>query len=154
MSDPIRSDKGVRLARGVQVLFESMGYASMTEVKLRSRRRVDVMGINDKGHILVAEVKSSPQDYRTDQKWQDYLEFCDQFFFAVAEDFPTDLIPDDQGLIIADDYHAEIIRPAADFKLNAARRKNMTLRFARQAATRLRFSESDLPSSRVQKSLF
>ena len=154
MSDPVRSDKGVRLARGVQILFESMGYAPMCEVKLRSRRRVDVMGINDKGHILVAEVKSSPQDYRSDTKWQEYLEFCDQFFFAVAEDFPTDLIPDDQGLIIADDYHAEIIRPAMDFKLNAARRKNMTLRFARQAATRLKYAESDLPSARAQKSLF
>ncbi len=151
MTDNPRSDKGVRLARGVQALFESLGYAAMCEVKLKSRRRVDVMGISDKGHIIVAEVKSGPEDYRADNKWQEYLEFCDQFFFAVAEDFPIDMIPEDQGLIIADDYHAEILRPSADFKLNAARRKNMTLRFARQAATRLRSAEI---SQARQKNLF
>ena len=132
-----RSDKGVRLAKSVQALFESMGYASMCEVNLRIRRRVDVMGINDKGHILIAEIKSGAADYRADTKWSDYLEFCDHFFFAVAEDFPIDLLPDDQGLIIADDFHAEMIRPATDYKLNGARRKNVTLRFARQAAFRL-----------------
>lgn len=134
----LRSDKGVRLAKGVQVLFEAMGYASMTEVKLKSRRRVDVMGINDKGRILIAEVKSGPADFRSDTKWQEYLEYCDEFFFAVGEDFPTDLLPDDQGLIIADEFHAEVLRQSQDFKLNAARRKNVILRFARQAATRLR----------------
>ncbi len=132
-----RSDTGVRLAKSVQALFESMGYASMCEVNLRIRRRVDVMGINDKGHILIAEVKSGPADFRADTKWPEYLEFCDSFYFAVSEDFPTDLLPADQGLIIADDFHAEIIRPSVDFKLNAARRKNVTLRFARQAAFRL-----------------
>jgi len=136
MTEP-RSDLGIRLARGVKVLFEAMGYASMTEVQLRSRRRVDVMGINDKGHIIIAEVKSSAADFRSDNKWQEYLEFCDGFYFAVGEDFPTDLLPDDQGLIIADEFHAETLRPSQEFKLNAARRKNVTLRFARQAATRL-----------------
>ncbi|OUR80490.1 hypothetical protein A9Q83_00730 [Alphaproteobacteria bacterium 46_93_T64] len=136
MTEP-RSDLGIRLARGVQVLFEAMGYASMTEVQLRSRRRVDVMGINDKGHIIIAEVKSGPADFRSDTKWQEYLDYCDGFYFAVGEGFPTDLLPDDQGLIIADEFHAEALRPSQEFKLNAARRKNVTLRFARQAATRL-----------------
>ncbi|WP_199899238.1 MmcB family DNA repair protein [Sneathiella glossodoripedis] len=138
-----RSDKGVRLARSVQNLFEQMGYASMCEVNLRIRRRVDVMGINDKGHILIAEIKSSVADFRSDGKWAEYLDFCDGYFFAVDEDFPTDLLPQDQGLIIADDFHAEIIRPAPDSKLNAARRKNITLRFARQAAYRLSQSSSE-----------
>ncbi|MCG8494292.1 MAG: MmcB family DNA repair protein [Sneathiellales bacterium] len=133
-----RSDLGVRLAGGVQVLFTALGYSSMMEVKLRSGRRVDVMGINEKGHILVAEVKSGAADFRSDGKWHEYLEFCDGFYFAVADDFPLDLLPEDQGLIIADPYHAEILRPSQDFKLNAARRKNVTLRFARQAAERLR----------------
>ncbi len=133
-----RSDLGKRLAGGVQVLFTALGYASMTEVKLRSGRRVDVMGINEKGHILVAEVKSGPADFRGDGKWEDYLEFCDGFYFAVADDFPLDLLPEDQGLIIADPFHAEILRPSRDFTLNATRRRNVTLRFARQAAERLR----------------
>lgn len=132
-----RSDLGVRLAKGVQILFEAMGYASMTEVNLRSGRRVDVMGLNDKGRVIIAEVKSSAADFRSDHKWQEYLDYCDGFYFAVGEEFPTDLLPSEQGLIIADQFDADIIRPSQEFKLNAARRKNVTLRFARQAATRL-----------------
>jgi hypothetical protein len=138
-----RSDKGVRLAKAVQELFAQMGYASLMEVNLRIKRRVDVMGINDKGHILIAEVKSSVADFKSDAKWPEYLDFCDGYYFAVDEEFPTDLLPEDQGLIIADEFHAEIIRPAPDLKLNAARRKNATLRFARQAAFRLSQSQSE-----------
>ncbi len=35
----------------------------------------------------------------------------------------------------------KILRPSGDFKLNAARRKNITLRFARQAAQRQRSAD-------------
>ena len=35
------------------------------------------------------EIKSSLEDFRTDRKWRDYLDYCDSFFFAVAEDFPA-----------------------------------------------------------------
>lgn len=132
------SDLGQRLARGVQSLLEDMGFASLTEVTLKTGRRVDVMGISKKGQILVVEIKSGPADFRSDEKWENYLEFCDEYYFAVDENFPTELLPEEQGLIIADGFQAEIIRPSQDFKLNAARRKNMTLRFARQAAQRLK----------------
>jgi hypothetical protein len=132
-----RSDKGVRLAKGVQVLLTAMGYESLREVKLRTGRRVDVMGINSKGRIVVVEVKSGPADYRVDEKWTDYLEFCDEYYFAVDEDFPQDLLPKDQGLIIADGFGGAIVTPSVDFKLNASRRKNVILRYARIAARRL-----------------
>lgn len=143
MSDQ-RSDAGKRLAKGVQALFYDLGYASMTEVNLKIRRRVDVMGLNDKGRLIIAEVKSSAADFRSDSKWHEYLDFCDEFYFAVDENFPIDLLPEDQGLIITDGFHAEIIRPSIDFKLNAARRKNTTLRFARQAAQRFRLLSGPL----------
>lgn len=136
-----RSDKGVRLARGVQLLLHNMGYDSLNEVKLRTRRRVDVMGINEKGRIIVVEVKSGPADFRVDEKWTEYLEFCDEFYFAVAEDFPTDLLPDDHGLIIADNFGGSVLRASPDFKLNGTRRRNVTLRFARIAARRLLSAE-------------
>ena len=132
-----RSDKGARLARGVQLLLHQMGYDSLTEVKLRIRRRVDVMGINDKGRIIVVEVKSGPADFRVDAKWTDYLEFCDEFYFAVDTDFPKDLLPGNHGLIVADNFGGAILRASNDFNLNAARRRNVTLRFARIAARRL-----------------
>ncbi|MCR9212787.1 MAG: MmcB family DNA repair protein [Proteobacteria bacterium] len=139
-----RSDKGIRLARGVQHLLVSMGYEAMAEVKLRSRRRVDVMGINDKGRIIIVEVKSSTADFQTDSKWPEYLEFCDEYYFAVDADFPRDMLPEEHGLIIADNYGGEILRPSPDYKLNAARRRNVTLRFARIAARRLLAAEDPL----------
>ena len=137
-----RSDKGVRLAKGVQVLLTAMGYESLREVKLRSGRRVDVMGINSKGRILVVEVKSSAADFRVDEKWTDYLEFCDEYYFAVDENFPQDLLPPEQGLIIADGFGGAMVTPSVDFKLNASRRKNVILRFARIAARRLAAAEN------------
>ncbi|MEH6527905.1 MAG: MmcB family DNA repair protein [Sneathiella sp.] len=137
-----RSDKGVRLAKGVQVLLTAMGYESLREVKLRTGRRVDVMGINSKGRIIVVEVKSGPADFRVDEKWTEYLEFCDEYYFAVDEDFPQNLLPTDQGLIIADGFGGAIVTPSADFKLNASRRRNVILRFARIAARRLNTPET------------
>ncbi|HAI33117.1 MAG TPA: DNA repair protein MmcB-related protein, partial [Thalassospira sp.] len=54
--------------------------------------------------------KSSVEDFRVDQKWQSYLDYCDRFFFAVPMHFPKDLIPEDVGLIVADRFEAAIIR--------------------------------------------
>ncbi|WP_288905264.1 MmcB family DNA repair protein [uncultured Sneathiella sp.] len=143
MSDS-RSDKGTRLARGVQKLLHDMGYDSLMEVKLRIRRRVDVMGINEKGRIIIVEVKSGPADYRVDEKWSEYLQFCDEFYFAVDAEFPQDLLPYNHGLIIADAFGGAIVRTSADFNLNAARRRNVTLRFARIAARRLLETENPI----------
>jgi len=143
MSDS-RSDKGTRLARGVQKHLHDMGYDSLMEVKLRIRRRVDVMGINEKGRIIIVEVKSGPADYRVDEKWSEYLQFCDEFYFAVDAEFPQDLLPDNHGLIIADAFGGAIVRTSADFNLNAARRRNVTLRFARIAARRLLETENPI----------
>lgn len=46
-------------------------------------------------------------------------------------------MPERTGLIVADAYDAQIIRPAALVALNAARRKSETQRLARTAMRRL-----------------
>jgi hypothetical protein len=99
--------------------------------------RVDVMGLGPKGEIWVIECKSSRADFQTDSKWQGYLEWCDRYFWAVDCDFPTDLLPEQTGLIIADAYDAEIIRMAPEHKLAPARRKVVIQKFASHAARRL-----------------
>ncbi len=100
-------------------------------------RRVDVMALGPKGEIWVIECKSSRADFQTDAKWEGYLDWCDRYFWAVDEDFPTDLLPVDTGLIIADAYNAEIIRMAPETKLAGARRSVLIRKFARHAARRL-----------------
>ncbi|MEM0943885.1 MAG: MmcB family DNA repair protein, partial [Pseudomonadota bacterium] len=91
------------------------------------------------------EVKSSRADFQADGKWPGYLSWCDRFFFAVPAAFPEALLPQDQGLIRADAYGAEVVRPAPLDRLAAARRKAITLRFARLAAERLARQGSSLP---------
>ena len=94
------------------------------------------MALGPKGEVWIIECKSSRADFQSDHKWEGYLPWCDRFFWAVDIDFPTELLPDDTGLIIADGYDAEIIRIGPETKLAAARRKVMTQKFARHAAVR------------------
>lgn len=128
---------GQLLARGVARHLVSHGFVCVEELVPTRGLRVDVMALGPKGEIWVVECKSSRADFTSDTKWQGYLEWCDRFFWAVDEEFPTDLLPEETGLIIADPYDGEIIRMAPEDKLAAARRKVMIQKFATHAARRL-----------------
>lgn len=95
------------------------------------------MGLGPKGELWVVECKSSRADYQSDCKWQGYLEWCDRYFWAVDQTFPTEVLPDGTGLIIADAFDAEIIRMAPEDRLSPARRKAMVQKIATHAARRL-----------------
>lgn len=126
------------IVRGTERLLVDMGLNSIREFSLSNGRRVDVAALGKDGRIAFVEVKSSLADFRSDDKWHTYLEYCDTFYFAVAPDFPQDVLPGRHGLIIADRYGAEILRPDSEEKtIKAARRKAVTLKFARAAAGRL-----------------
>jgi hypothetical protein len=128
----------LKLARGVCRHLEALGYGALTEFPLGNGRRADVIAINDRGDTAIVEIKSSLVDFATDQKWPEYREFCDLFYFAVALDFPRELIPESCGLIIADEYGAEVLRPSGHLAMNGSRRKAQLLRFAVTASQRLR----------------
>lgn len=134
---PIPGSVADGITRGVVRLMNDMGFAPLTEFKLTNKRRVDIAALNREGQFVVIEVKSSVADFRADNKWHEYLDFCDYFYFAIDTDFPRDLIPDDCGLIIADSHEAAIIRPAEQITMNGNRRRTQTLRFARTGAQRL-----------------
>ncbi len=125
------------LARGVCRSLFHLGYTCLTEFSLTTRRRVDVIAMDAGGIITIVEVKSSIEDFRSDRKWREYRDFCDYFFFAVAEDFPREILPEDCGLLIADSHGAAIVRQAPQLQLNGARRRAQTLRFAHIAGQRL-----------------
>lgn len=126
------------LARGVARALAQRGFATLAEVSLANGRRADVLGLGRGGELVIVEVKSSVQDFRSDGKWRDYREFCDRFYFAVPAEFPRGLIPEDCGLIVADGFGAAILREAPAALLAPARRKAMTLRFAILGSERLR----------------
>ena len=132
------ADPAPLLARGVARLLSEMGYACLAEFRLRSGRRVDVVGLDGNGRLVVVEIKRSVADFRADGKWPEYLAYCDAFYFAVPGGFPVELLPDDTGLMLADRYGAEIVRLApGNPPLHASRRREVLIRFAQAAAGRL-----------------
>ena len=135
--DMPRAMPGQLLARGVSRHLLGHDFVTLEEVVPAPGLRVDVMGLGPRGEIWVVECKSGRADFMTDRKWQGYLDWCDRFFWAVDSGFPTDLLPQDTGLILADGYGAEILRMGPEMPLAAARRKAMVQKFARQAALRL-----------------
>jgi len=135
-----RPDVTLAVRTGATRCLIHAGYAPIWEFKLANNRRADICGLSQKGELVIVEVKSGVEDFKTDLKWPEYAPYCDLFYFAVAPDFPTDLIPSTKGqapgLIVADMFGAEIVRPAPRFDLAPARRKSVTLRFAGHAAVR------------------
>ena len=128
---------GQMLQRGVSRHLVGHGFACVEELVPARGLRVDVMALGPKGEVWVVECKSCRADFTSDTKWQGYLEWADRFFFAVDEDFPTELLPEEQVLIIGDAYTAEIVRMPAEAKLAPARRKVMIQKFGVTAARRL-----------------
>ncbi len=145
--NPAQLMPGQLLARGVCRHLRQHDFMSMEEFVPERGKRVDVMAIGPKGEIWVIECKSSRADFTSDSKWDGYLEWCDRYFWAVDQDFPTDLLPDGTGLIIADSYDAEILRFGPETKLAAARRKVLIQKFARTAALRLQAYRDPKPGS-------
>ncbi|WGH79242.1 MmcB family DNA repair protein [Jannaschia ovalis] len=128
---------GQLLARGVARHLRAHDFMCMEEFTPERGKRLDVMALGPKGEIWVVECKSSRADFTSDLKWEGYLEWSERFFWAVDADFPVDLLPEGSGLILADGFGAEILRMPEMRPMAAARRKALTLRFARCAAGRL-----------------
>jgi hypothetical protein len=49
------------------------------------RLRADVFVLAMSGHIVIVEVKSSVADFRSDLKWPNYQDYCNQFYFAFTK---------------------------------------------------------------------
>lgn len=130
------------ILRGTQRLLRTLDFESLSEITLGNGRRADVLAIGRGGEIWIVEIKSSIADFRADQKWPEYREYCDALLFAVAPDFPTEILPADTGLILADAYAGDLVRSPPAHALTAARRKALTISIARTASMRL-LAQSD-----------
>ena len=126
------------LARGVARWLADLGYESLSEFRLINGRRADVAGIDKAARFVIVEIKSSEADFRADGKWEEYLPYCDAFYFAVPEGFPQEILPDGHGILAADAFGAAIVRESLDGGMNGARRNAQIRRFALAAAARLR----------------
>ncbi|MGB2005432.1 MAG: MmcB family DNA repair protein [Paracoccaceae bacterium] len=128
---------GQLLARGMARHLTGLGFVSLEEFPPIKGLRVDLLALGRKSEIWIIECKSSREDFMSDEKWQNYLPWCDQYFWAVPTDFPVDILPEQTGVFWADGYDAELMRDAPISTLSPARRKSIIHRFARRTARRL-----------------
>jgi hypothetical protein len=125
------------VARGISRLFARNDIWCLPEMPLRNGRRADLMGIDRKGHIVIVEIKVSRADLLGDGKWPDYLDYCDRFFWGLSPLLDRACLEGDAfrpeccGVIVADSYDGEIVRPAPTQPLAPARRKVEVERLAR-----------------------
>ncbi len=130
------------VARGIARLFARNDIWCLAEVPLRGGRRADLMGIDARGHVVIVEIKVARGDLLGDAKWADYLDHCDRFFWGVPPGLDRAPLadaafrPEVCGVIVADGYDGEILRPAALCPLAPARRKVAVEQLARLAMRR------------------
>lgn len=145
-SEPGGADTAAMVARGIARLFARNDIWCIAEMPLRNGRRADLMGVDAKGRVIIVEIKVQRGDLLGDGKWPDYLEFCDRFYWGVPPGLDRspleglDYRPDVCGVIVADGYDGEIIRPAPLQPLAAARRKVEVERLARASLRRMTVS--------------
>lgn len=130
------------VARGICRLFARNDIWCLAEMPLRNGRRADLMGIDAKGRVVIVEIKVSRADLLGDGKWPDYLAHCDRFYWGLPPQLDRACLdgeafmPHACGVIVADGYDAEIVRPAPALPLAAARRRVEVERLARTALRR------------------
>src|SRR2546430_12627142 len=106
--DRRQSETALAIARGTARLLRSLGFSCVSELPLPSGRRADLVALNERGEIWIVEIKSSIEDLRADQKWQDYRTHCDRPFFAFPHDLPCGIFPAGTRPIVAAAYGAPI----------------------------------------------
>ena len=140
--EPLTDRRAAAVARGICRLFARNDIWVQAEMPLRNGRRADLMGIDGKGRLVIVEIKTARADLLGDSKWPDYLDFCDRFFWGLPPELDRACLdgagfrPDRCGIIVADGYDGEIVRPAPLHPLAASRRRVEVERLARAALRR------------------
>ena len=126
-----------RITDAIARSYYEQGNGVLREFKLRIKRRVDLVTINDKGWITIIEIKSSVADFRNDKKWNEYIEWADQFYFGVAHNFPINNLPKEHGIITTDGFDIYEVQPSPVQKLNGSRRNTLVRKLARASMRRV-----------------
>ena len=133
-----------RITDAIARSYYGQGDGVLREFRLKVRRRVDLITITDKGLITIIEIKSSPEDFRSDKKWGEYIEWADRFYFGVGDNFPIDILPEEHGIIKTDGFDCHEARPSPVNKLNGSRRNTLVRNMANASMRRIEHERNDL----------
>lgn len=143
LGDDPSANTALDVARGIARLFHRLSLVVLNEVPLPNGRRADMVAIDPRGQIIIIEIKVAKSDLLSDKKWPEYLEWCDQFYWALPPSLDPSLIDGGTensprcGLIIADRYDGCIAKEAGTVTLAPARRRSELLRIGRLAMRRM-----------------
>lgn len=121
-------------------------------VNRRGRLRADAVCLSMKGTVTIGEIKSSPRDFKSDNKWGGYLEYCHRFYFVMTRktfDAVKDSIPAGIGVFVASPRSSvtgaqlipklRAVRNARHREMDEGIRQNLIIRMAFRSADRNRF---------------
>lgn len=153
MSGPSFPERAALVRRATARLCLRLGWSPLHEVPLPNGRRADILALRPDGGFACIEVKSGPRDFLTDSKWPEYRDYADALYFAVDQDFPTELLPTEPGLIVTAGLDADLLRDAAPHRLAAPRRQVVLRLFAALAAGRLAALEDPAGAAMLRAAL-
>ena len=133
-----------RITDAIARSYYGQGDGVLREFRLNVRRRVDLITMTNKGLITIIEIKSSPEDFRSDKKWGEYIEWADRFYFGVGDNFPIDILPKEHGIIKTDGFDCHEARPSPVNKLNGSRRNTLVRNMAKASMRRIEHERNDL----------
>lgn len=89
-----KKEKIFFISRAVGHYFAIKHYAVCKECALpwqevlpdAGSQRADILCVDKNFEFVIVETKSSWEDFRSDHKWQSYLDWCNQFYFAAEEE--------------------------------------------------------------------
>ena len=111
-----RKDTAPHIKNLIQKFYARKNFSSLFEIGVvpRGSYQADIVALNMKRHILIIEVKSCWADFQTDNKkgkWRNYLQYCDQFYFAFTLEI-WDKVKDRVLPIIKDSGAGVIVVPS------------------------------------------
>lgn len=89
-----RKEVTSKLLLATTYYYVRKNYSVYREVGIKAwgKRRMDLVAFNTSGLFVGCEIKSCPSDYKSDNKWIDYIDsgIFDKFYFVIPHQFHQD----------------------------------------------------------------
>lgn len=130
------------LKKASAYLFFRYRYSCYFEVGLKmwGARRADVIGNKINGQIVIVEVKSSVADFKNDNKFEEYLEYCDRFYVCFTQEVWNKVVANAKlkarinkrvgVIVLRSDGYAKIVKPSKNPQVKLETRLSILARLA------------------------
>lgn len=109
LEDCSRKDAAVSLFKSVGMFFKIFhprkANIIFKEVHLNPHLRADILAMDWDDKVTIIEIKSCKEDFKNDDKWKNYMDYCDYLYFLCPEGAISDKdLPANIGLVWASGF--------------------------------------------------